>query len=86
MWRHAETQRGLKKQRHRGSKRYPSYKEEQDKGKVAERHPEQNMGPEIQNHPNSLPYRPRRFSIGKKAKFNLLVCFRVGEKSRDKAR
>lgn len=76
-----DTGRGA--ERYRGSKRYPSNAEEQGKGQVAERHIEQNRRPEIQNHPPTLPYRPRRFRTGKEVRLNLSVCLRVGE---DKAR
>lgn len=57
---------GLKKQKYRGAKRYPSYKEEQDKGKVAERHPEQNRGPEIQNHPTLCLIDPGDSVLGRR--------------------
>lgn len=39
-----ENQGEVQRQRYRGSKRYPSYKEQQGKGKVAERHTEQSRG------------------------------------------
>lgn len=81
-----QTQGWVQRQRSGGSKRYPSYEEEQVNGRVAERHSEQSRGPESQNHPNSLPYRPRRFRPGEEAMLNLLVCLRVREGSRDKAR
>lgn len=79
---HGHKERYRERQRYRGSKRYPSYEEDQGKGKVAERHIEQNREPEIQKHPQ-LPYRPRRFRIGKETKLNLLMGLRVGE---DKAK
>ena len=50
---------------------------------MAQRHIDQNRGPETQNQVNSLPCRPGRFRNGK---VNLLVCLRGGKESEDKVK